>query len=99
MTLTVIEGGRRPMPSENARASVIEAAASAMAHERGRTWSRMTEARKDQYRAQVRACIRALRPDWQMNSAWIALGARSVVHHDSLIITECVDAWLAELLE
>ena len=54
MSLPVESGGRRSR-IEMARLAMIERAAFMMAYECGRTWNRMTEARKDQYRQQARA--------------------------------------------
>ena len=40
---------------------IIESMAEAIAHDRGRTWSRMTSARKAQCRSQARAALGAIR--------------------------------------
>ncbi|GEM_PF-4709889 len=99
MSLPVESGGRRSR-IEMARLAMIERAAVMMAYECGRTWNRMTEARKDQYRQQARACIRALYPDDEEWSSWIALGARARCGEgaDDETIKQSVSAWIVEVL-
>lgn len=53
----VVEQFRR-----HSRRQIINRMAAAIARTKGREWSRMTPARQDQLRAQVRAALRAFRP-------------------------------------
>lgn len=90
---------------ENARArrAMIDYIAARMAYQKGRTWSRMTDARREQMRSQVRACLTALcfAPTAMIEAeSFIAVGASEEVADgaDATTVANHTEAYLRELL-
>lgn len=84
-----------------ARREIIDRVAMAMAHQKGRNWSRMTGARRDQLRSQVRAGLRALRSDRSEAWAYVAVPASEAAADgaDATTVSNHFDAFLSEVLK
>lgn len=86
-----------------ARRAMIDYIAGQMAYRKGRTWTRMTEARREQMRHQVRACLQALcyAPSTMFESeAFIAVAASQEVDDgaDASTVADHAIAYLREVL-
>lgn len=86
-----------------ARRAMIDYIASHMAYRKGRTWTRMTEARREQMRHQVRACLQALcyAPSTMFESeAFIAVAASAELDDgaDANTVADHAIAYLREVL-
>lgn len=86
-----------------ARRAMIDYIAGQMAYRKGRTWARMTEARREQMRHQARACLQALcfAPSTMFESeAFIAVAASQEVNDgaDASTVADHAIAYLREVL-
>lgn len=86
-----------------ARRAMIDHLAASMAYQKGRTWSRMTAARREAMRSQVRACLRALcfAPSTMSDAeSFIAVAASDEVDDgaDATTVANHAIAYLREVL-
>lgn len=84
----------------SARSEIIDRVAMAMAHRKGRTWSRMTCARRDQMRTLARAGLWALISDYSDACSFVAVDAAEAVSDgtDAFALSRHVDAYIRQVL-
>lgn len=102
--IVLFENGPHRVGGRAARREIIDHIAAQMAYQKGRTWSRMTDARREQMRAQVRSCLRALcfAPSWMSDAeSYIAVDASMSLDDgaDATTVANHAMAYISEVLK